>query len=384
MAVDPEVEARHPLPDSQTAEHAVETLNMLKQQREAGDARPFFLAVGFHKPHLPFVASSKYFDYYPNSSIQLPGNQQPPKGMPSIAWSAYGELRAYKDQAALHASGQPGTVLPANDVLELRRAYYASVSQTDAMLGRVMDALESSGEADNTVIAFWGDHGWQLGEHGEWCKHTNFEFAARAPMMVRVPGLTDKGIVTDHYSEHVDLFPTLTEAATGIKLESCPPGDQSFKVPLCTEGSSLVPLMQNPSKPIKIASFSQYPRGYVQPGNDFAEEVFDLESGAGMSPCITKGKYCTMGYSLVTNLDGSEYRYTEWADFNTPGHAFKVDWGRIVGVELYNHTADAGENFNLNASEKSTAVADLSARLSKLLRAGPDAARLTDEERLVV
>ena len=76
------------------------------------------------------------------------------------------------------------------------------------------------------------DHGWQLGEHGEWCKHTNFEYAARAPMMVHVPGLTDSGVVTEQFTEHVDLFPTLTEAAMGIKMPVCPQGDASFKVTL--------------------------------------------------------------------------------------------------------------------------------------------------------
>ena len=103
-------------------------------------------------------------------------------------------------------------------------------SQTDFMLGKVLAALDASGFANNTVVSIWGDHGWQLGEHGEWCKHTNFEYAARAPMMVHVPGLTDGGIKTEHYSEHVDLFPTLTEAAMGETLPICPKGDASFKV----------------------------------------------------------------------------------------------------------------------------------------------------------
>merc|ERR1712178_188167 len=131
-------------------------------------------------------------------------------------------------------------------------------------------------------------------------------------------------------------------AAAGIKLDACPSGDASFRVPLCTEGSSLVPLMKDPSKPVKTASFSQYPRGYVRPGATDSEEEGFLDSSMFLasaekpseSPCIQKDKHCTMGYTLVTKVDGHEYRYTEWADFNTPGHAFKVDWGRIVGVEL--------------------------------------------------
>lgn len=374
MAVDKATEALHPLDDNLTADHAVEILDTLKASRAAGDDRPFFMAVGFHKPHLPFVASQEFFDLYPMESISLPYNQQPPEGMPKVAWSNYGELRNYDDQAALNATGQPGTVLPEQDVLELRRAYYASMSQTDAMIGKVLAALERTGEADNTVISFWGDHGWQLGEHGEWCKHTNFEFATRAPMMVHVPGLTDQGIVTEHYSEHVDLFPTLTEAAMDVQLDNCPSGDASFNVALCTEGSSLVPLMRDPSSPVKTASFSQYPRGYQKQLYQSPEdEEEELGANPTMSGCIKEtGKGCTMGYTLVTIIGGHEYRYTEWADFNTEGFEKKVNWDRNVGIELYNHSADPGENTNLDV----TAHKSLTSKLQKMLRAGPDAARL--------
>jgi len=372
LAVDEETEAKTPLWDKQSADHAIKILDSLNASRAAGDTRPFFMAVGFHKPHLPFVASQKYFDLYPLESVQLPYNQQPPLGMPRVAWSAYGELRNFADQSALNATGKPGTVLPEQDVLELRRAYYACVSQTDDLIGQVLAALERTGEADNTVVALWGDHGWQLGEHGEWCKHTNFEFAARAPMLVHVPGLTDGGIITQHYTEHVDLFPTLTEAAAGVKLDQCPSGDASFNVALCTEGSSLVPLMRDPSTPVKTASFSQYPRGYQKPGSKFSE-FHDLESSQpSMSACITEsGNGCTMGYTLVTTVAGHEYRYTEWADFNTKGFRRQVNWDRIVGVELYNHSADAGENVNLDTTKH----AGLVGTLSGTLRAGPDTAR---------
>merc|ERR1712224_1108493 len=224
-------------------------------------------------------------------------------GMPRIAWSNYGELRNYQDQKG---SGQPGSVLPKSDVLELRRAYYASVTQTDDMIGRVLKALDETGESNNTVISFWGDHGWQLGEHGEWCKHTNFEFATRAPMMVHVPGLTDQGIISDQYSEHVDLFPTLTEAAMGVRLDNCPSGDASFDVDLCTEGSSLVPLMRDPSSPVKTASFSQYPRSYQKHhGESPAESGVTSNFSPEISDCFKEGGVgCTMGYTLVTMVEG--------------------------------------------------------------------------------
>jgi len=379
MAVPAHLEAIHPLPDNQTAHHAVQIFSQLSSEFQAGDKRPFFLAVGFHKPHLPFIASEEFFNYYPASAIQLPPDHEtPPTGMPPVAWSKYAELRNYVDQSKLNATGNPGTKLPDDDVLDLRRAYYAAVTQTDAMLGKVIAALEASPFKDNTVIAFWGDHGWQLGEHGEWCKHTNFEYAARAPMMVHVPGLTDSGVVTEQYSEHVDLFPTLTEAAMGIKMPVCPQGDASFKVPFCTEGSSLVPLIKDPKTAIKQASFSQYPRGYqsTETSSDFNAAYYEEELGStpnytpDVSPCILdSGKGCTMGYTLVTRAaDGCEYRYTEWADFNTEGYSRRVNWDRNVGTELYNHTADPGENHNLAADAQ---VAGLAASLSKMLRAGP-------------
>lgn len=209
-------------------------------------------------------------------------------------------------------------------------------------------------------------------------------------MMIHVPGLTDTGIVTTHYSEHVDLFPTLAEAAAGIILKPCPKGDASLAVALCTEGSSLVPLMRNPKLPVKTAAFSQYPRGYQRssgrangvgraPDHMYTTAGSDLFGGEmstpSTSPCImdreaTPG--CTMGYTVVTRLEGSEYRYTEWADFNTPGYELKVNWNRNVGVELYNHSNDPGENFNLNATQHGNAlIHSLSAKLSAILRAGP-------------
>ena len=111
--------------------------------------------------------------------------------MPAIAWSSYGELRNYRDIAILHATGGINTTLPRHPVRRLRRAYYCALSYTDRLIGMVVGELKRLGLYDRTIVSFWGDHGWQLGEHGEWSKHTNFEVATHAPMMVRVPGLTE-------------------------------------------------------------------------------------------------------------------------------------------------------------------------------------------------
>jgi len=261
IAVSPEAEKKKPLPGTQIADFAVNALRNFSQNGigNVNDGeQPFFLAVGFHKPHLPFVSPERFFQSYPEDEIELPGDQNPPSDMPSVAWSNWGELRAYRDIAALGNSGLPGDHLPANVTKALRRAYYAAVSFTDANIGKVLDALEENGFENDTVITFWGDHGWQLGEHGEWCKHTNFDLATNAPMFIRIPGLTDSGIVTSVPTEYLDLMPTLAEAAMDFKVPSCPSDAQKARdVKLCTHGVSLLPLIDEPTKSLKAAAYSQ-------------------------------------------------------------------------------------------------------------------------------
>lgn len=370
-AVPASIETEHPLPDTQVAERAISVLQNMSNYLNPG--QPFFLAVGFLKPHLPFIFPESFLDMYPTSNIRLPPDQQPPSNMPPIAWSTYGELLDYYDQKQLNATGAPGTVLPAWDVLDLRRAYVAAVSYIDSLVGRVVSALEESPYANNTIISVFGDHGWQLGEHGEWAKHTNFEFATHAPMMIHVPGVTDHGISTMQYTEHVDLFPTLVEAATGEALKPCPPGNASFQVLTCTEGTSLMPLVKEPEKSIKMAAFSQYPRAYVKPGTDTNFDILDLFNSVpnwspSKSPCILPDKNCTMGYTMATIYEGKEYRYTEWVDFNTKNHPFMPNWDRLIATELYDHSVDPGENHNV---AKDDIHKNLVVKLSQQLRRGP-------------
>merc|ERR1712107_937024 len=162
----------------------------------------------------------------------------------------------------------------------------------DTEIGRVLDTLDNLGLADSTIVAFWGDHGWQLGEHSEWCKHTNFEVATHAPLMMAVPGKTDSGLRSSQLVEFVDIFPTIVEAAGLPTLTTCPELSNSSHI--CTEGSSLMPLIEDPeSSDWKKAVFWQYPRG----GNI----VDHLKS--------------VMGYSMRT----SEWRYTEWVGITYHG-----------------------------------------------------------------
>jgi len=141
-----------------------------------------------------------------------------------IAWSNFDELRKFSDVGIQYGYGSINSTLPDSLVLSLRRAYFASISYIDSLVGQVLDELSALNLASNTVVMFIGDHGWQLGEHGEWCKHTNFELATRTPMMLSVPGLTDGGLRSDALVEFVDIFPTVVEAA-GLPVPMICPND---------------------------------------------------------------------------------------------------------------------------------------------------------------
>ena len=276
----------------------------------AGD-RPFFLAVGFYKPHLPFNAPKRYWDLYERDKVPLARNPNAPTGAPRCAMHTFGELRSYQ--------GVPkkGPVSDAQ-ARELVHAYYACVSFVDAQIGKLLGQLESLGLRDDTVVIVWGDHGWHLGDHGLWCKHTNFESAARVPMILRVPGARSAGSTCDALTEFVDIYPTLCELA-GLPL------------PSHVEGTSLAPLVQDPRRAWKPAAFSQYPRG------------------GGL-----------MGYSMRT----PQYRYTEWIRRG----------GKVEAMELYDHRTDPHENTNLAVlAEHAGALKRLSSQLHKGWRAAKPA-----------
>ena len=268
--------------DGQLADAAVAKLKELKD-------RPFFLAVGFHKPHLPFIAPKRYFDLYDRDAIEPATNPYPPKDAPKYATYNWNDLRHY------YGIPDVGPV-SAGQACDLKRAYYACVSFVDAQIGRVLAELDRLGLRDRTVVVLWGDHGWQLGEHGMWDKHSNFETSTRIPLIVRAPGYRPGR--TKALVESVDLYPTLCELA-GLPLDKA------------LEGHSFVQLLGKPNRKWKDAAFSQYRR--VIPGYG--------KTARGM------------GYSMRT----ARYRYTEW---RVPGTDFR-------GYELYDHDTDPGENVNL-------------------------------------
>ena len=355
------------LPDGQIADHAVITLQEIKNNRTKGDDTPFFLAVGFHKPHLPFYAPSTYYDLYPPASeIPLAINQDAPQGLPPIAFSSTGcAIPTFKDVKEVlpkdwdKCHNDPDQALnsslcriPDDMARKLRRAYSACISYTDAQVGRVMNQLETLGLASDTLIVLWADHGWQLGEHNEWCKFTNFEDTTHVPLMLKVPGVTDDGMRTKALVELIDIFPTLTELAGVPKPPVCP---ETGKDPLaCVEGTSLAPLLNDPSQQWKKGAFSQYPRPAFGFNKIPGHPAFDNEHGENV-----------MGYTVRVD----SYRYTEWVKFDrvtaTP------DWDQVWGVELYNHTHPItffnDENINMASMPSMKSVVT---ELHQVLKAG--------------
>ena len=290
------------LNDGWTANRGIELLNELKD-------KPFFLAVGFAKPHLPFVAPKKYWDLYDPATLPKAPHPAPPVGAPKYSLTNSGELRAYvgipKDPAPVTAEQER----------KLVHGYYAAVSYMDAQVGRVLAELDRLKLRDNTVVVLWGDHGWHLNDHGQWCKHTNYEVATRSALIMSAPGQKVTDAKCDRLVEFVDIYPTLAAAA-------------GLPAPAGVEGTSFAPLLDDPTRAWKTAAFSQYPRGPV------------------------------MGYAMKTD----RYRLVEWRDRKT---------GEAKEYELYDHKTDPGENVNVAGRPE---YKELVATLAKELKAGWKAA----------
>lgn len=200
----------HGYPDGYIADMAVDKLKAL----QISDDKPFFLAVGFFKPHLPFNAPKKYWDLYDKGAIELAPYRERPEGLNSdIPMHGSGEMFGYT-----HSKGARES---ADHARNLRHGYYASVSYTDAQVGRVLDELDRLGLSQNTIVVLWGDHGWHLGDQGIWGKHTLFERALRSAMIVRTPGMKSPGTATDAIIETVDIYPTLASLC-GLPTEAVP------------------------------------------------------------------------------------------------------------------------------------------------------------------
>jgi uncharacterized sulfatase len=262
---------------------AAEVIKLMEQNKD----RPFFLAAGFYRPHCPYVAPKKYFEQYPLDRITLP--REPAGDRASMLKPALASTNPY-----------PLFGVTADQAREAKRAYYATITFVDAQVGRLLDALDRLKLADRTVVVFWSDHGYHLGEHGLWMKQSLFEESARVPLLIAAPSQKARGRASQRTVELLDLYPTLADLA-GLKP---PPG---------LHGASLKPLLDAPEAEWKRPAFTQVWRGTFP------------------------------GHSVRTE----RWRYTEW------------DNGR-QGAELYDHAADPREQTNLaNDPKHASAVKEL-------------------------
>ena len=225
--------------DGKITKKAVNKLKLLKETNQ-----PFFMAVGYVSPHLPFIQPKKYWDMYDHDSIQLADNSYQPENSPFIAIEAQhnsAELR--KNYLDIPAQGKLDDDLARN----LIHGYYASVSYMDALIGELIKELDDLGLRDNTTIILWSDHGYFLGEHGFWCKHSTFHEAVKIPFIMSSPGYA-KNQITDSFTELVDVYPTLCELA-------------NITPPTYIHGKSLTPVLKNPSIQLKDEIYTRYKQG---------------------------------------------------------------------------------------------------------------------------
>lgn len=218
-------------PDGQTAD---KTINDLKRMKEAG--KPFFLACGFLKPHLPFYAPKKYWDMYDRETIAIADNQYKPENAPS-SLKGSDEIHSYHNRNISYNSDEWHR--------NCCHGYYACVSYIDAQVGKILNTLEELGLHENTIVILWGDHGWHLGEHNFWGKHNVMHLSTNSPLIVSMPGMKADQ-VCDRLVEFVDIYPTLCDLA-GIKT-----------VNKKLQGISFKPLLTEPDQPWKKAAFSKY------------------------------------------------------------------------------------------------------------------------------
>ncbi|MDQ8206336.1 sulfatase [Coraliomargarita sp. SDUM461003] len=306
----PTYERSHDVDDEAYEDGRIAATSVKLLQELAAAEAPFFLGVGFHKPHLPFNAPKRYWDLYDEATLSLAARTEMPVGAPSYHFQPGWEIRNgnYSGGAPL-SSPEP----IADDLARtLIHGYYACVSYIDAQLGRLLDGLESTGELENTIIVLWSDHGWHLGDHGIWCKHTNYEQATRSVYMIC--NLSDANIAQGEQVaapvELLDTFATLCDLV-------------GVNAPSDIDGLSLRPLLYAPDGRLKDSAVSQFPREY-------------------------QGRKI-MGYAWRSE----RYRYIEWVD-----HRFRegVLGGPVVDVELYDYLNDPEESRNLATDSAYEAV----------------------------
>lgn len=272
--------------------------------------KPFYMGLGFFRPHLPFTVPKKYWDMYEKDLLEAAANPFIPVGAPAWTMNSMYELRHYD---GFQHIGHPNSdfVMNQDTARILKHGYYASVSYVDELFGQLVDHLKSLGIYDNTIIVLWGDHGWKLGDHNSWGKMTNYAIDLQVPLIIRNPYQENQGKETQSLTELVDLFPTICEMA-------------NIEVPDYTQGVSLVQIMQNTDVKLKTAALSQFHRRPQHAADG--------------------GRY--MGYSMVTEA----YHFIEWYQWDDA----KGKRGALMATELFDRVKDPTEKFNLATSEESS------------------------------
>ena len=307
------------VPDDAYFDGAQTTVAVAKLRELKDRDQPFFMAVGYYRPHLPFNVPKRYWDLYDRDKLPLAEHGSVPKGSPPMAINTMRELHSYVDfKGAKRPDQEP---LPEARVRLLRHGYMASVSYIDAQVGRLMQEHDRLGLRDDTIVVLWGDHGWKLGDQGSFCKMTNYEIDARVPLIVCVPGARENGRQCHRLVEFVDLYPTLSA------LAGLPPRKE-------LEGSSFVPLLEDRARAWKSAVFTQF-----------------LRSGKWVAPDGVP----YMGRSIRTR----RHRYVEWRRWRGGSEDPEV-----IARELYDHRTDPLEAQNIaDRAESRPVVASLADRL---------------------
>ena len=283
--------------DGAIANRAVELIDQMD------NSKPFFLAVGFLRPHMPFNAPTKYWDMYNAEEIQLASFRTKSKNPVDLAYKGGWEISTYKTPEFEYVENEEGLlILPDKIQRKLIHGYYAATSYIDAQIGLVLKKLKEKGLDKNTIIVLWGDHGFHLGDHSQWTKHTNFEQSTRSPLLIKDPRV-NKMINVDSPTEFIDVFPTLCELA-------------ELETPKELDGISLKPQILGEQTTSKIFAVSQYPRG----GN--------------MSGYV-------MGYSFRTK----RHRYTVWVNNKKSSEPIYIE--DIYAEELYDYVNDPLETVNI-------------------------------------
>jgi arylsulfatase A-like enzyme len=332
--------------DGHNTDVAIATMkDMIKE-----GGKPFFLGLGFNKPHLNWTAPKKYWDLYDEAKIPLATETVGPEGATAMGLHPSFELRV---RYGIPKTGPIDTVLART----LKHGYLACVSYVDAQIGRMISALEEAGVRDNTIIIVWSDHGWHLGDMGIWGKATNYEIATRVPLMIWTPDMPkgSRGKTTDALVELVDMYPTLCDLA-GISL------------PDHLEGTSFKPLLKNPDREWKKAVFSQFPtpalrewgafplrpamrETYFLPLIEEVEELIEEEQLGNWDRSLFEND--VMGYAMRT----ARYRFVVWKDTKHPDR-------EPLAIELYDHEMDPAETVNI-ATSKPELVDELMLQFNK-------------------